>query len=227
MRTAVVSQPIDSADRVGGTVGYRGGCRSAGALPTRSRARSDQSRRACWAAVGGLRVVHRASLNLLVVHGLTVLAMLLGLVLADGRVATTPTLVSGVNGAEPKDYAATNHEPANPAAAFMSLDDDEPKEGLASAMASMGGEPTPRSGIPAVLPMPTGYVGNLIAEGLVAGAGSAGTAGEASGSAASGGVLAILLALSVMVFPGLPRHVCVEYLGRLTWMFSRPLVRPG
>jgi hypothetical protein len=78
-------------------------------------------------------------------------------------------------------------------------------------------------------------VSNLISPRTVAGspeliallAGAAGSGFENPVPGYAGGALAILLASAFLKFPPLRRPNCSHYQGSLTWIYFRPLVRPG
>ncbi len=218
MSTAVVSQPTAPLIRLAGQSEIVTSAPAFARLSFRARP-------------GGrsLKVVRRASLKLLVFGGFTVLvALLLELILADGGIASLSAPAGAVADAIVKTEATTYYEQANPAPS-IGHNNSKPSSGWASALGSMGDTPTLRSRTADSTRLPVGYIAGAIAEGFVPGAGSAGTVGGTStaGGTSTSGVFAILLALGVIAFPNLSQWMGTEYCSRLTWVFSRPLVRPG
>ena len=194
----------------------------------RSTSRSGQ-RRDGWGS--GREAVRRAGLVVLVVSALATLSALLGMTFTDNTAAdtSTPLLASAVISAFAPTYdAVVQDEAANPLASTGGGGDAARTDTTAAALGSMGVMPPPRLDDRSRSGTPTTNVSRVIAEAFAAGAGSTGS-GVHNGSVSSGGSggLAILPALGTLPDQRLPRQVCTDYSCRATWIFSRPLVRPG
>jgi hypothetical protein len=201
-------------------------CDAVSVAGLRRTSRSGQ-RRGGWG--GGREIVRRAGLELLIVSALATLSVLLGVTLIDTTAATsTPLLASTIINVFAPTPLAVHDQAANPLASTGGRGDAARSDAMAVALGTMGVTAPPRlddrSG-PGTL---TADAARAIAEAFAAGAESAGS-GVHGGSVSSGGSggLAILLALSMLPDHRLPRRIWINYLCRMTWIFSRPLVRPG
>ncbi len=211
-----------ASDRCGNPGPRRDALSTAGFLRT---SRSDQHRGG-WG--GGRETVRRTGLTLLVTSALTTLSVLLGVTLTDDAAATTstPLLASTIiNVAAATPHTDVQDVPTNQLASTGGRGDPTRSDAMAAGLGFMGITSPPPLDDRRSPDAPTADVARMIAEAFGAGADSAGS-GVHGGSVSSAG-LAILLALAMLPDCQLPRRICTDYLCHPTWIFSRPLVRPG